>query len=88
MGDGKVLYRDLWSFELIYQDDVVYIRDLFALLHSNNKREEAYCEPRRDAKNFGSHSDITSNTHVSFKYDYLYAFRYTECDNIAEMAIL
>ena len=47
----------------------------------------AYCEPRRDAKNFGNHSEITSNTHTSFKYDSLYAFRYTECDNIAEMAI-
>ena len=34
LGDGEVLYRDLWSFELIYQDQVVYIRDLFALLHS------------------------------------------------------
>ena len=35
-----------------------------------------------------SHSEMTFSAHINLKYIDSHAFRYTECDNIAEMAIL
>ena len=48
-----------------------------------NKRGGAYCEPRRDAKNLGNHSEMTFSAHINLKYIDSHAFRHTECDYIA-----